>query len=216
MGKRGTRSGLLTRLAPARFLWFLVVLVAVFAAYLQWRGSALWQVGFALAFDAAALVFLLSLLPLVRDRTPAAIRSHALTNDANRPLILVLTTVVALAVMVAVGSQLGEVRHGGQFAIAKLVVTMALIWLFANSVFALHYAHAYYAPHDAGGLRFEGREPPDYYDFAYFAFTLGMTFQPSDVTIESAALRRAVLLHCLGAFVFNIGVIAFTINALGG
>jgi len=210
----------LTRLAPARFLWFLFVLVAVFAAYLEWRGTEAWQVGFAAAFDAAAGVFLLSLVPLVRNRTPDAIRRHALTNDANRPLVLVLTTVVALAVMVAVGSQLDEVSDGGQYAIAKLIGTLMLIWLFANSVFALHYAHAYYAPQegrdDPGGLTFGGRDPPDYYDFAYFAFTLGMTFQTSDVTIESATLRRVVLLHSLGAFVFNIGVIAFTINALGG
>jgi uncharacterized membrane protein len=210
----------LTRLAPARFLWFLVVLVAVFAAYLEWRGSAAWQVGFAVAFDAAAAVFLLSLVPLVRNRTPDAIRSHALTNDANRPLMLVLTTVVALAVMVAVGSQLDEVSDGGEYAIAKLIGTLMLIWLFANSVFALHYAHAYYAPQqgrtDPGGLKFEGDEPPDYYDFAYFAFTLGMTFQTSDTAVSSRRLRRVAVVHSAAAFAYNIGVLAFTINVLGG
>ena len=87
-------------------------------------------------------------------------------------------------------------------------------------MFTLHYAHAYYVRandgHDSGGFDFPGTATPDYRDFAYFAFTLGMTFQTSDVAITAPALRHVALLHCFGAFVFNIGVIAFAINVLGG
>ena len=83
----------------------------------------------------------------------------------------------------------------------------------------LHYAHGYYVQDESGGdcrgLDFPGTRTPDYGDFAYFAFTLGMTFQTSDVAISSPATRRVVLLHTFAAFVFNIGVIAFTINLLG-
>ena len=102
-----------------------------------------------------------------------------------------------------------------------LIATLLLIWVFANTVFTLHYAHAWYLPDartggDAGGLAFPDTETPTYGDFAYFAFTLGMTFQTSDVAITGAKLRHAVLLHSFGAFLFNIGVIAFAINVIGG
>ena len=102
----------------------------------------------------------------------------------------------------------------------KLLATLVLAWLFANSVYALHYAHVYYfgsgeAGEPPGGIDFPGTRSPDYSDFAYFAFTLGMTFQTSDVAISEPSVRRLVLVQCLASFVFNIGVIAFTINALG-
>ncbi|WP_430983547.1 DUF1345 domain-containing protein, partial [Escherichia coli] len=68
---------------------------------------------------------------------------------------------------------------------------------------------------DAGGLEIPNCAEPDYWDFLYFSFTLGMTFQTSDVEISSRHIRRVTLGHCLAAFVFNIGVLAFTINVLG-
>jgi uncharacterized membrane protein len=62
---------------------------------------------------------------------------------------------------------------------------------------------------------FPGPGEPDYWDFVYFAFTLGMTFQTSDVAITDRAIRRVVTAHCLAAFIVNLGVLAFTINVLG-
>jgi uncharacterized membrane protein len=129
--------------------------------------------------------------------------------------------VLGLAVLAAMGGELEGARSGDRWAMAKLVATLLIVWLFANSVYTLHYAHAYYLPDkatggDAGGLEFPGRASPTYFDFAYFAFTLGMTFQTSDVAVTAPALRRAVLLHSGTAFLFNIGVIAFAINVIGG
>ena len=103
----------------------------------------------------------------------------------------------------------------------KLMATLLLIWLFANSVYMLHYAHAFYLENheqggDRGGIDFPKTRHPDYWDFAYFSFTLGMTFQTSDTDITSTQVRKIALLHSFAAFVFNIGVIAFTINVLGG
>ncbi|MFX5693335.1 DUF1345 domain-containing protein, partial [Acinetobacter baumannii] len=69
---------------------------------------------------------------------------------------------------------------------------------------------------ERAGLAFPGNEPPDYFDFLYFAFTLGMTFQTADVEMTGRAIRRIAIVHCLAAFVFNIGVIAFAINVIGG
>jgi uncharacterized membrane protein len=87
-------------------------------------------------------------------------------------------------------------------------------------IYALHYAHLYYSDastdgKDAKGLDFPSCDEPDYWDFAYFAFTLGMTFQTSDVEISSRRVRKVALGQCMAAFVFNIGVLAFTINVLG-
>jgi uncharacterized membrane protein len=100
-----------------------------------------------------------------------------------------------------------------------IVCTLALAWLFSNSLYALHYAHLYYRGHRAdggeGGLGFAGTGAPDYGDFVYFAFTLGMTFQTSDTAVQTPLFRRVVTLHSLIAFVFNLGVVAFVINVLG-
>ncbi len=213
------RGGIGNRLAPARFLGFICGLLAAFAA-LHWGGlSDNWQDAAAMAFDIAAAGFLFSLVPLLRDTGAKAMRIHSHDNDTNRMLVLIVTSVLALVVLAAIGGELDRAQTGDGVAIAKLVITLALIWLFANSVYALHYAHHYYQQrggHDRGGLDFPGTKTPSYGDFAYFAFTLGMTFQTSDVAITDTRLRAVVILHSAAAFVFNIGVIAFTINAIGG
>ena len=208
------------RIAPARFLLFLALLAGGYAACRVLLPGDDWRDCAAMAFDGAAAVFLVSLIPLLRDSTAEAIRRHAARNDANRLLILALTTVLTVVAMAAIAGEIAGARAGEVVAIAKLVGTLLLIWLFANSVYGLHYAHAFYLADekgaDNGGIDFPGTTTPDYWEFAYFAFTLGMTFQTSDVNVRSRRLRRVVLLHSFAAFIFNIGVIAFTINALGG
>ena len=208
------------RLAPLRFLLFLIGLVAGYFAYRAGWPDAKWSDGVATAFDAAAIVFLASLVPLLRDSEADAIRGHAAANDANRFLILVVTSLLSVVAMAAIAGELDGARGGQLPAVLKLVVTLLLVWLFANSIYALHYAHAYYtrsdeAAGDAGGLEFPGTKMPGYSDFCYFAFTLGMTFQTSDCAVGSPAIRRVMLGQCMAAFVFNLGVLAFTINSLG-
>jgi uncharacterized membrane protein len=102
--------------------------------------------------------------------------------------------------------------------LALLIGTLATAWIFSNLIYALHYAHLFYSDEnggDAGGIEFPKTPEPDYWDFIYFAFCLGMTFQTSDTDITSGLVRRVVTLHSLEAFVFNLGVIAFSINVLG-
>ena len=103
--------------------------------------------------------------------------------------------------------------------IMKIIGTLALCWLFSSLIYALHYAHLFYGDDqgkDARGLDFPGTKEPDYWDFLYFSTCLSMTFQVSDMNITSPRIRRVVMFHCLAAFVFNLGIIAFTINVLGG
>ena len=130
-----------------------------------------------------------------------------------------LTGVTCLTVLTAVALELTQRGGPSPIVIALIIGTLILAWLFSNLVYALHYAHIFYLQHggkDRGGIDFPGTKIPDYWDFIYFSFTLGMTFQTSDVEISSGAVRRVVTFHCLAAFVFNLGVIAFTVNVLGG
>ena len=209
------------RIAPARFIVFLVLLPLGYFGYSALFPAQGWGDAAAMGFDFAAAVFIVSLYPLLNDSSAAQLRVHAQANDANRTLVLLITTLVMFAVMAAITGELPLAKDGDKLAMAKLIGTLLLTWLFANLVFTLHYAHYYYATDpekggDVGGLDFPGTKVPDYKDFAYFAFTVGMTFQTSDVAIRAGRLRHVALLHSFGAFVFNIGVIAFTLNALGG
>ena len=94
------------------------------------------------------------------------------------------------------------------------VLTTILSWLFVHSIFALHYAHEYYAEHrgKGGGLRFPGNTNPDYWDFVYFAFTVGTSSAVSDVEVTSRTIRKTVTAHSLVAFIFNVTMIALTVS----
>ena len=206
------------RLAPARFIVFMALLILAAPAaacalhYLSdepWREAA--AKGFLVAFDLAAGLFLLASLNLLRVHDQARMRAHAAANDANRTMLLVIVAIVSLAVLVAVEVMTGTAP--GWKTKGLIVGTLLLAWLFANSVWALHYAHL--AATRGGGIDFPGDEAPGYADFAYFSFTLGMTFQTSDVAISDRRIRRVATAHCLAAFVFNLGILAFTINVLG-
>lgn len=220
--RRGLRLALGRHIAPPRFLAFLALMPLAGLAHYHLFPPDEWAKSLAIGFDFAAAFFVLSLLPLLRERGAAPIRVRADANVANRVVVLATSTLLTVVVMAAIAGELPSARHGDLLAIAELVLTLLLIWLFANAVYALHYAHDFYSAHpddpatDCGGIAFPGTREPGYADFAYFAFTLGMTFQTSDVDITTTRVRLVALLHSFGAFIFNIGVIAFTINALGG
>ena len=97
-------------------------------------------------------------------------------------------------------------------------VQLLLSWLFVNTIFAIHYAHEFYG--DGGGkrsgLEFPGTQEPDYGDFVYFAFVIGMTCQVSDVQISERGIRRVALVHALVAFFFNVIVIALSVSIVAG
>jgi uncharacterized membrane protein len=129
--------------------------------------------------------------------------------------LLLITVAISAVILGSVAME----TIGGDVPGAKtkllIIGTLAIAWLFANVIFTLHYAHLYYGPPD-GGLAFPEERTPGYADFVYFSFTLGMTFQTSDVNITDKRVRNVATLHCLAAFVFNLGILAFTINVLGG
>jgi len=204
------------RIAPGRFILFFAVLVGAIAVPLA-IGLGEWHHAVLGGFDVAAVTFLLSCLPLLRSDA-ATMRAHAAQNDANRLGLLLITALIGVVILVTVASVLGEGGAPTPPVVVLIVGTLLIAWLFANTVFALHYGHLYYGRKgrgDFGGLEFPGTKEPDYPDLLYFSFTLGMTFQTSDVTVSDRHMRRIVLMQSIASFVFNIGILAFTINALG-
>lgn len=202
------------RIAPPRFLLFLGLFITGTAAAIPSLG---WERGVMAAFDGAASVFLISLATLFRRGEAAQMREASRANDANRVFLLAFTALVTLVILIAVGA----VVHDSEGWLAKglVIATLALTWLFSNVIYALHYAHLYYAEDeggDVGGLNFPECDEPDYWDFLYFSVTLGMAFATSDTKITSGRLRRIATGQTLAAFVFNLGVIAFAVGALGG
>jgi uncharacterized membrane protein len=204
------------RIAPPRFLLFILMFAAGLAGLIPFIGVGR---GTMTAFDVAAAVFLVAVTSLLKRGEADQMRTVAIRNDANRALLLGLTGLLLLVVLVAVHGELKG--KNDTVALVLVLATLVLAWLFSNMVYALHYAHMFYSRDDDGkgdeaGLCFPKTPEPDYWDFIYFSFTLGMTFQTSDVDITSPAVRRVVTGQCLAAFVFNLGVLAFTINVLGG
>jgi uncharacterized membrane protein len=202
--------------APARFILFVVVFVAGLG--ITFATTDQWARGILIAFDVAAALFLVAIMPLFRRGEAAQMRATSQANDANRAGLLLISVITTIAVLVAVITE--KVDTQNVWAIALVLVSLVLAWLFSNTIYALHYAHMFYLKgargKDCGGIDFPATTEPDYWDFVYFSFTLGMTFQTSDVNITSRRIRRVVTGHCLAAFVFNLGVLAFTINSIGG
>jgi uncharacterized membrane protein len=126
---------------------------------------------------------------------------------------------VSAAAFVGVGFALFKASQAGTAGQVTLtvvsVVTVALSWVVVHTVFTLRYAHEYYtAP--VGGIDFKTEEAPDYQDFAYIAFTIGMTFQVSDTDVQGRKVRRTVLRHSLLSYLFGAVILAVVINVIAG
>ena len=189
-----------------------------------WTGTA---AGFLIAFDGGAVVFLAAVWIMMALATPEGMRRRAEIEDEGRYAVLGFSAAAATAILFAIVFELHGIKDRppdlAGFQVALAVATILLSWLFMNTIFALHYAHGFYGDADPsneyqaiGGLVFPGRHDPDYWDFMYFSFVVGMTFQVSDVQVEAHELRREVLAHGVLAFFFNVVIVALTINILAG
>jgi uncharacterized membrane protein len=168
-----------------------------------------WDIGVALYL---ALVF-----HMMRRSTIDHIRQRAADEDEGQLIILVLTVAAALASLAAIFAQLSgsAVANTGRRPIDLVLpaLTILLSWAFIHTIFALHYAHEFYDDIASGGLAFPGDDrEPDYWDFVYFSFVIGMTSQVSDVGVTSKQIRRTVAAHGVVSFVFNVALLALTIN----
>ncbi len=178
-----------------------------------------------LAWDLDILCMLILSWSVIVTAHPNQIRQRAQTQDINRIFVGFIVVSAAIASLFAVIFVLGTSKNlppeivGLHIALSAASVVGS--WLIVHTVFTLRYAHYYYAREQshlledhAGGLDFPGDKLPDYWDFAYFSFVLGMTFQVSDVQITSRSMRRLALLHGLLSFAFNTIIVALSINII--
>jgi uncharacterized membrane protein len=146
------------------------------------------------------------------------IRRRAAREDEGRTTLLVLIVAAALTSLAAIVSELGQGRSHDPLHLALATVTILLSWALIHTIFALHYAHEFYdeADGEGGGLVFPGGAEPDYWDFVYFSFVIGMTSQVSDVGVSARAIRRTVVAHGVVSFLFNIALLALMVNIAAG
>ena len=184
-------------------------------------------------WDSFALVTLLLLVLNMRLADVEDIRRVAASEDFTRAAASTVIIAGALASLVAVVGLLGTVKNlpapAKALHLGLGVGAVVLAWVLVHCVFTLRYAHSYYDTddhgHDCGGLLFpddtnktatDPKLEPNYLDFAYFAFVIGMTAQTADIGISSRTIRGAALLHGLISFVFNTALVALVISAIGG
>ena len=165
-----------------------------------------------------AAVYLLWTWAVIGPMSAADTASHATNEDSTRAatdLILLAASVASLggvAYLLMAGKANGT---DAEIAAAVGVTSVAAAWLVAHTVFTLRYAKLYYLP-PAGGVSFNQDDPPSYADFAYLAFTIGMTYQVSDTDLQTRAVRTTALRHALLSFLLGAIVLASTINLVAG
>jgi uncharacterized membrane protein len=177
-----------------------------------------------LGWDGVAVVYLGLLLQMAVTATRESMRHRAALEDPARSVFLLLISVAALASLFAIlGVMRAAKAEGGSIALwltTFAAATVLLSWLLTHSVFAVHYAHGYYKDlleKRKSGLDFPGEhDDPDYWDFLYFSFVVGMTAQVSDVQVMTRSWRRLVLAHSILSFLFNTVILALSINLLAG
>jgi len=196
----------------------LVSFAAGIAAFgVAWLATP-WQAASLIGWDVAATVFIAWIWFTVGGMSSAATARHAAVEDLSRrtaDLVLILASVTSL---IGVGLSLLEASDTEGLEKAMIVavasVSVILSWATVHTVFTLRYARLYYG--GGGGIDFNGDRAPTYTDFAYLAFTIGMTYQVSDTSIASKAIRRTALRHAYMSYLFGTVVVAMTINVVSG
>lgn len=199
---------------------YLAALVAAAAAVLL-PPAISGSIRTAIAADMGAFLYLVLGFRLMMTRSGVVMRKQAARQDDSGVVILVL---VLVAVALGFWTIFGVLAEAKQVSgtvkalyIALAAVTMLMSWLVTQVVFTFHYAHEFYRPDDTAGkvslgLQFPQDDSPDYWDFFYFAASIGAASQTSDVSIRTKALRRLVTLHAIISFFFNTAVLALAIN----
>ena len=190
-----------------------VVVTVALAIVTDWQPATRHLIG----WDIGVGLYLVLVAHLMARSSIDQIRRRAAMEDEGQLAILVLTVSAALASLGAIFAKLGTSAGGGggrqlpEVMLAAL--TILLSWALIHTIFALHYAHEFYDEQSGGGMAFPGGdEEPDYWDFVYFSFVIGMTSQVSDVGVTCKPIRRTVTAHGAVSFIFNTALLALTIN----
>jgi uncharacterized membrane protein len=203
----------IVRARPRLFTSALVGIIVIALCPSDWRIATRLLVG----WDIGVVLYLALALRMMGVADVRHIRLRARLQDEGQLAILGLTATAALASLGAIVALLGMSGGNQREPIHLLlgVVTILLSWTFTHIMFALHYAHEYYDEDggQGGGLLFPGDlKEPDYWDFVYFSYVIGMTSQVSDVQITCRPIRHTVSAHGIISFIFNVTLLALTVN----
>jgi uncharacterized membrane protein len=201
------------RVVYARPRTFISIAIGIVAFFLL-PGSLRLVTRLLIGWDVFAALYLVLVCTLVFRSGLAHIRRNAVLQDDGRFLILLVTALGAFASIAAIIFGL-DAQHRSSPELALATVTIALSWAAVHTSFALHYAHEFYRGAKPGGLDFpKGHEDedPDYWDFVYFSFVIGMTAQVSDVGVTDRIIRRTATVHGVISFVFNTALVALMVN----
>jgi uncharacterized membrane protein len=201
------------RVVYARPRTFISIAIGIVAFFLL-PGSLRLVTRLTIGWDIFVAVYLALVYALVFRSGLGHIRRNAILQDDGRFLILMVTALGAFASIAAIVLGLDETHRSGP-ELALATVTIALSWAAVHTTFALHYAHEYYRGDKPGGLDFpsgHADEKPDYWDFVYFSFVIGMTAQVSDVGVTDKIIRRTATVHGIISFVFNTALVALMVN----
>ncbi|MFD2871037.1 DUF1345 domain-containing protein [Mucilaginibacter ximonensis] len=204
---------------------FLISIVAAFISFLIARTQFNWPAVILITWLGCALSIIAMDWIIILNAHPREIRKIAKLQDSSRALIFLFVIVASFISLGAILFLLKSTKgHSEAEATAHILLGMASVivsWWLVHTLFTMRYAHFYYSPDSEapnsklGGLEFPGDEKePDYLDFVYFSFVIGMTFQVSDVEISSPQIRRLALLHALISFAFNTAIVALSINVV--
>jgi uncharacterized membrane protein len=232
VGRISTSSGTTPRRAFVRTPWRgrLVGFVSAAAAFgLVLLLAPVWISGTTrgvAAYDVAATILVIVFWSLAMHGDPSNTACRAAVEDPGRNAVLcvVLGSVVfGLAAAIVILGRGPHVVNAHEKAIIYAVGLYAVLagWALIHTMFTFRYAHLYYFDSDDDGsaqrgLIFPGTLDPNDYDFAYFSFVIGMTFQVSDVAIKDSGVRRVALLHALISFAYNTTIVALVINLVSG
>ena len=176
-----------------------------------------WRYAPAAGWIAAALVYLLWTWLAIGPMGPEQTHDHATREDPRRGVADLIILVASVASLAGVGYLLsaGSSRGSSAAAAGVGIGSVAAAWVLVHTVFTLRYARLYYGG-EPGGIDFAQPDGPAYVDFAYVAFTVGMTYQLSDTGVQSRAMRSTVLRQALISYVFGAVILAATINLVVG
>ena len=175
-----------------------------------------WQISVLLGWCATAAVFVGSTWIVLLRSDEALTRTLARRADDSRVVSDLVILAACVASLIGVGLILVKAANAYGFAVGAMtalgVASVVLAWATVHIVYALRYADLYYA--DDGGIDFHDDEPPNYRDFAYLAFTIGMTYQVSDTDLEAKTIRHTALRHALLSYLFGVAIFAMVINVV--
>lgn len=203
--------------------WCFSVALALSAFFVVWWWSGLYTFATVVCWDVFCITYIAFSIGTFYRMEHREIRKVCAREDISTWLLFGLIVVASLVSLLMVLNLFNDI-HSWQvnpvFSSIGCMLVIVTSWIMVHLAFTFRYAHLYYGDDNrryeahARGLTFPDDEQPDYFDFAYFSFVIGMTFQVSDVVITAKGVRRLVLLHSLIAFVFNTVIIALTVSQI--